>query len=78
MAEHISIAGLAMTCSLFATPHGEAGICEQMRLPVQDGREHPWGRVAIGQDVTVKCAWPEDLADRLGIPFNDDMASHKR
>ena len=43
-----------------------------MQLKVEDGREHPWGRVAIGQDAPVVCAYPEDLADRLGVPFCDE------
>ena len=73
MAVKISVAGLAMVCSVFKTPTGEAGICRQMQLPVKDGRVHPWGRVAIGTDEPVVCAYPEDLADRLGIPFCDEF-----
>ena len=78
MAEKISVVGLAMVCHLYQTPLGEAGICTQMQLPMEDGRDHLWGRVAIGTDVPVVCAYPEDLADRLGVPFCDEYATKRR
>ena len=76
MAECILLAGLAGVIRHFESPKGKVLLFEQMLLPAKDGREHPWGRAAIQGDIPIRAAWPEDVADRLGLPCFDPRESH--
>ena len=76
MAEKISIARLAMEMQAYKTPSGFAVIARQIRMALIDGRKHDWGDVAVGSDIPVVCAYPEDLADRLGIPVCEELAEY--
>ena len=61
--------GLVMTCMMFANG---AMICTQSQLSASEAIEYkaesPYGKWALPSEPPYRCAWPADLAERLGVP----------